>query len=366
MLKRIKSIFTSTWIIKKIIAYTILIWVLYVLKDFLMLFLITFLISYLSFVLVKNISDFIRRKIKKDNKIIKFLTSINFLASLLYIFYVLWFIFFITHLIPILLNELNNIWQHIPIVKDQIKNITSYLAQVQHTQQKVSADFSKIMTEKNIEIIKSTILHLKSIWREITKFLLAFILSYFFIIDRKRLSKYLEGIKNSTLRFLYEEYSFLFWKIAKWFLLIFRAQSKIALTNTILTFLGLHIISFIIWHNIPYLGILTFIVFVFSFVPVLGVIFSSIPIALIVYNLSWFYGVLYVILMILIIHAIEAYILNPRFVSEEVELPVSLTFLLLLIWEHLFWPIWLIIAVPLFYIVIEIFKDIDKWIKKIN
>jgi Amt family ammonium transporter len=43
-----------------------------------------------------------------------------------------------------------------------------------------------------------------------------------------------------------------------------------------------------------------------------------------------------VIVMILFIHTLEAYVLNPRFVSEEVELPVSLTFLILLVGEHIF------------------------------
>jgi len=72
-------------------------------------------------------------------------------------------------------------------------------------------------------------------------------------------------------------------------------------------------------------------VFIFSFIPVLGAVLSSIPIALIVYNIDGFHGVIVVILMVSIIHIIEAYILNPRFISEEVELPISLTFLILLI-----------------------------------
>ena len=88
-------------------------------------------------------------------------------------------------------------------------------------------------------------------------------------------------------------------------------------------------------------------------------IISSIPIALIVYNIAGFIGVVYVISMVLIIHAIEAYILNPRFISQEVELPVSLTFLILLIGEHLFGPIGLIVSVPLFYIFMEILRDFD-------
>ena len=222
---------------------------------------------------------------------------------------------------------------------------------------------SALMSEKNIEIVKNTIQHIKSLWWEVMKFLLSFILSYFFVIDRKRLSKYLEWIKNSSLKFLYDEYAFLFKKIAKWFLLIFRAQSKIAIANTILTYLWLHIIWFVIWQSIPYLWLLTVIVFLFSFVPVLWVIISSVPIALIVYNISGFVWVVYVISMILIIHAVEAYILNPRFVSEEVELPISLTFLILLVWEHLFGPIWLIVSVPIFYIIVEVVREIDGKIK---
>jgi predicted PurR-regulated permease PerM len=37
------------------------------------------------------------------------------------------------------------------------------------------------------------------------------------------------------------------------------------------------------------------------------------------------------ILLILIIHTIEAYVLNPNIVSNFLELPVSLTFIILII-----------------------------------
>ena len=363
MIQRIKNILSSDMIIKKIVAYWLLAILFLALKDFLMLFLLTFLFSYLSYRLAKFISNNLKKLFNKENKIIKTITSINFIASVIYISYILLFVFFLTHLIPVILNELNNLSKHIPIIAEQVKMIVWYLSQIQSAKETVSADMSKIMTEKNISIVMNAIQHLKSLWWEVVKVLLAFILSYFFIIDRKRLSKYLEGIKWSSLKFLYEEYAFLFKKIAKWFFLIFKAQSKIAIANTILTYLWLHIISFIIWQSIPYLGILTTIVFIFSFVPVLWVIISSVPISLIVYNIAGFMWVVYVIAMILFIHTIEAYILNPRFVSEEVELPVSLTFLILIVWEHLFGAIWLIISVPIFYILVEVFTDIDKWLK---
>ncbi len=364
MLQKIKNILSLKMIWEKILAYWLLIIFFSITQDFLLLFLLTFLFAYLSYVFAKFIIKILKKHIKKENKITKLILSINFVTSILYIGYIFWFVFFISHLVPLLITELNNLSSHIPMIWDYVKSITSSLNQLQSTQKIVSEDLTKIMNEKNIWIITNSIQHIKTFWWELIKFFLSFILSYFFIIDRKRLHKYLEWIKSSSVKFLYNEYNFLFWKIAKWFLLIFKAQSKIALVNATLTFIWLNIIWVIFWHTIPYMWILTFMVFIFSFIPVLGVVLSSIPIALIVYNIDWFNWVIAVILMIIVVHTVEAYILNPRLISEEVELPISLTFLILLIWEHLFGAIWLIVSVPLFYIIIEILKDIDLEIKK--
>jgi predicted PurR-regulated permease PerM len=72
------------------------------------------------------------------------------------------------------------------------------------------------------------------------------------------------------------------------------------------------------------------IVFIFGFVPVVGVFLSSIPIMIVGYSAtSTFTIVIAIILLITIIHFIEAYILNPRIVSNFLELPVSLTFVIL-------------------------------------
>ncbi len=364
MLKKIKNILSLESIWKKIIAYGLLIIFFIVTKDFLLMFLLTFLFAYLSFSLAKFIIKIIKTYIKKENKLINFIVSLNFISSILYIIYIFWFIYFLSHLVPLLISELNNLSKHMPMIWNYIKSITNPLGHLQSTQKIVINDLNKLMNEKNIWIVMNSIQHIKTFWWELIKVFLSFILSYFFIIDRKKLHKYLEWIKSSSVNFLYNEYSFLFWKIAKWFLLIFRAQAKIALVNAILTFIWLHIISIIFWHTIPYIWILIFIVFTFSFIPVLWAILSSIPIALIVYNIDWFNGVIAVVIMVSIIHIIEAYILNPRFISEEVELPISLTFLILLIWEHLLGTIWLIVSVPLFYITTEILKDIDLGIKK--
>lgn len=46
--------------------------------------------------------------------------------------------------------------------------------------------------------------------------------------------------------------------------------------------------------------------------------------------------VIAVIIMIAIIHAIEAYALNPKIVSSYIHFPVFVTFITLLVAEHIF------------------------------
>ena len=59
--------------------------------------------------------------------------------------------------------------------------------------------------------------------------------------------------------------------------------------------------------------------------------------------------------MIMVIHALEAYVLNPKFMSSRTELPIFYTFVVLLVAEHL-WGTWgLIVGVPVFTFLLDIF-----------
>ena len=72
-----------------------------------------------------------------------------------------------------------------------------------------------------------------------------------------------------------------------------------------------------------------------------------------------------ILAMVTFIHTIEAYYLNPKIVSSYMELPVFLTFLILLVSEHMFGFVGLLIGVPLFYIFVDVLKDLDGFITKI-
>ena len=56
----------------------------------------------------------------------------------------------------------------------------------------------------------------------------------------------------------------------------------------------------------------------------------------------------------MIIHAIEAYILNPKFMASKTDLPIFYTFLVLLVAEK-FWGTWgLIVGVPIFTFLLDV------------
>ena len=178
---------------------------------------------------------------------------------------------------------------------------------------------------------------------------------------------YLQNIKKSSFNFLYKEYKIIFDKIVKSFWLIIKAQATIAFVNTILTIIWLSIIW--AFHGIvfPYLLTLALMVFVAGFIPVLWILLSSVPIMIVWYSspLLWGYSVVIeIILLISVIHIIEAYYLNPKIVSRFLKLPVSLTFIILILSEKLFWIAWLIVWISMFYFIVWLLRDIDKSLKK--
>lgn len=217
------------------------------------------------------------------------------------------------------------------------------------------------------EIVKGTFENIKNIGIFLTKFFIALILSYVFLIDRHKIADYLQSMKGGNFSFLYEEYRIIFGKITKGFGLIFKAQAIIAFVNALLTIAGLYIVSF--FHGgdtFPYVITLGVIVFIFGFVPILGTFLSGIPILIIGYNYGGTSVIVAILGMVTFIHAVEAYYLNPKIVSSYMELPVFLTFLILLVSEHMFGFVGLLIGVPLFYIFVDLLKDFDSFITKIG
>ena len=139
------------------------------------------------------------------------------------------------------------------------------------------------------------------------------------------------------------------------------------MVNTVLTTLGLLIIGLLIsGSTFPYIITIALMVFILGFIPVFGVFLGSIPIIIIGYGLGGWPVVIACILMVLVVHVVEAYYLNPRIVSAYVHFPVFITFVVLLLAEHTFGLIGLLIGVPIASILIDLTEDIDGYINDVK
>ncbi len=122
-------------------------------------------------------------------------------------------------------------------------------------------------------------------------------------------------------------------KFVATFGVVIEAQFFIAICNTVLTTI---VMAFM---HLPQLAALALLVFILSLIPVAGVIISFIPLSLIGYSVGGFNDVFYLLITIIIVHAFEAYVLNPNFMASKTNLPIFYTFVVLLIGEH-FFGIW--------------------------
>ncbi len=130
----------------------------------------------------------------------------------------------------------------------------------------------------------------------------------------------------------------------------FQAQVVIAFINACLTLLALWLIG------VEYKFVLALMVFVFSFIPVVGVILSGGPICAIALlqpgGSSWI--VLQVILAIAIIHLIEGMVLSPRIIGRIGHLHPVLVITILLVAEKFFGMWGLVLGVPVAIYIIRV------------
>ncbi len=370
-LKKLWKIFFSRVFANKLIAYGLLIIFLFIFKNFLIVFFLTFIFWYLFFSIWKYIKEKfdynIERHFQKNKKSIKKFVSLNKIITLLYVVFIIFIIFSLTHILPKIIDELMILPDKFPFIKNEVNGLITRLQDLVTLNNQLWWSIMDVVKTQwwDFNIFFDIFHRLKSAWTVFLKILISLIMSYIFIIDIKNLSKYFGSMKKTNFSFLYYEYRDFFKRIVWSFWKIFKAQALIALYNTIFTWIWLYLIWHIYWNFFPYFFTLMIFVFVCWLIPVLWTFISSIPILFIWYNIWWIQAIIYLIILIAIIHFIEAYFLNPRIVSSILRLPLSLTFMILLASEYLFWFTWLIIWIWLYYFLEWLFIDADKEIDKL-
>lgn len=191
---------------------------------------------------------------------------------------------------------------------------------------------------------------------------MAIVLSFFYLLEKDKLKLFSHRFKHSKISAIYLEFQYFGEKFAGTFGKVIEAQFIIALFNTIFTTLALYFLGF------PQLLGLAIMIFIFGLIPIAGVIISFIPLATIAYTLGGIPKVITIIILIIIIHAMEAYILNPKLMSSKTDLPVFFTFIVLIFSEHFFGVWGLIVGIPIFIFLLDVLevKDSKKGMKQIK
>lgn len=193
------------------------------------------------------------------------------------------------------------------------------------------------------------------IWKYITgvgtmgvTLFLSMILSFFFTIEKRSMDNFSRLFLQSDFAWFFQDLYFFGKKFVTTFGVVIEAQFFIALVNTVLTTIVMAVM------HLPQLAVLALMVFILSLIPVAGVIISFVPLSLVGYSVGGFRDVIYLIITIIVVHALEAYVLNPKFMSSRTNLPIFYTFIVLLVGEH-FLGIWgLICGVPIFTFFLDI------------
>ncbi len=169
----------------------------------------------------------------------------------------------------------------------------------------------------------------------------SFVLSFMMVWDLPRIAEGVESLKSSRVAPIYNTVAPSVKVFATLFGKALQAQSRIALVNTVLTALGMWALS------IPGAGLLSVIVFICGFIPIAGVIISTVPIGFVALTEYGFMKLALVLLMITGVHFVEAYGLNPAIYSAHLKLHPLLVLTVLVVAEHSLGVWGLLLAVPL-------------------
>lgn len=194
--------------------------------------------------------------------------------------------------------------------------------------------------------LKKTVNQIKDIGGKIlaisSSFLFSILLSFLIVLDLPRLTLGAQSLARTKVGFIYEEAAFSIFSFCRTLGKAFEAQFFIALLNTILTALGMILIG--IKGEILFLSM---IVFFCSFIPIAGVVISSVPICLLALEQGGVSLMLLSIGLITIIHIVEAYVLNPRIFGQHLRMNPVIVLIILTVGGKLF-GIWgLVLGLPI-------------------
>ncbi|WP_291632390.1 AI-2E family transporter [Clostridium sp.] len=330
-MQTLKSLFQRDLVIRIILLLTLILFA-YLIRSIFNLILLTFMITYLA----NSLQNLLFRQINKVIKVNPILIII-----IIYLFMTMSIVILLVKYIPIAISESILILDKIEYIKfpKDTSGVMLYLAPI----------LDQIDLENYAKTgVQSTMLFVTNFWKWSLNFFMALLLSLVFILEKDTILRFVYKLKYSKVSVAYNYFSYFGNNFLNSFGKVIQAQIMIAIANTVLSVIGLAIMGF------PQLLALAFMIFILSLIPVAGVFISLIPLCLIAFKIGGLIKVVFVLIMIFIIHAVESYILNPKLMSDNTNIPIFFTFVTLIVSEH-FMGIWgLLLGIPIFIFILDL------------
>lgn len=325
--------------VRRVIILIVIGLLLYLIKGLITLFLLTFILIFLVDSAQKRIYDLLSKFISPNRKAIILSLYLIMIGSMLLLFYMY---------VPNLIQQ----------VKDIIQAITNFVLNSKNlikTDNVIANYFYSYLQKLDIQgYVNSNgtaiINFISNVGSMGLKFLLAVILSMFYLLDKEKIEVFFTGFQNSKISWIYTELKYFGEKFSNSFGKVIQIQFLISFINATISTATLSILKF------PDIFGLFVMIFILGIVPVAGVFISMIPLLIIAYSIGGINYIVYVIILIAILHSLESYILNPKLMANNTKLPVFITFLVLIISEHLM-GIWgLIVGIPITMFLLDLLE----------
>lgn len=267
----------------------------------------------------------------------------RYMVVIIYILFLIGITGFIFFLIPRLLDEAKNFTVELPEILKTIEDWIDKEVATNDLLAPLSERLKSMLTPEQMimkgwDISRGT---LEQVVHYISWFFLALLFSFLIMLDLPRLTRSVRELRFTKLASVYDATASSVILFAKVVGENFRAQVMISALNTTLTAIGLQVLG------IEGAVLLSTLVFMCGLIPVLGVFISSVPIILMAVNSGGVELGAWAMVMIIFIHMMEAYVLNPRIVSAVMHINPVMTLIILYI-AHSFLGLWgMLLGVPI-------------------
>lgn len=246
---------------------------------------------------------------------------------------------------------------YIPVIIDQVVGILNTITKfnLSEYQDAIPPRVFNVIQEANLEsymkeaaeyLLKTT----KGVGTFFVSVFLSFLLSFFMLWEKKQIIEFLKPFEKGRVGFLYQYYEYFAKNFANTFGKMLQLQILISFINSLLSIVFLYFMGF---DQVWGIGAM---IFLLGLIPVAGVVLSLIPLSILAFKIGGIIKVVHVLIMVVVIHAVEAYVLNPKIVSSKMKLPTFISFAVLIVAEHAFGVWGLLVGIPLFMFIVDLAK----------